>query len=93
MKQGTRRAREAPGVPRYFFNLHADPDTPDEEGRELAGPEAARECALEAARELVCADIKHGWLNLDHSIDVTDDQGAIVLTVTFREAFEVGKRS
>jgi uncharacterized protein YxjI len=78
-------------MPRYFFNLRGDEDVPDGEGTELADPIAAREFAFENAREIVCADIKRGWLHLDHAIDVVDDQGRELFTITFRDAFDVGK--
>ena len=76
-------------MPRYLFHLHSDPNAMDEEGRELPDVAAAREYAMEAARDMVCADIKQGWLNLDHSIEVVDDQGMPLFTITFREAFEI----
>lgn len=76
-------------MPRYRFHVRDDLHTDDAEGAELPDLESARETAMEAARELVCADIKNGWLNLDHSIEVTDDEGATLFTVTFREAFEI----
>ena len=79
-------------VPRYFFNLRSDPDATDDEGQDLVDLAAARLCAMEAAREMVCADIKHGLLNLNHAIDVTDDQGAALFTLTFREALDVGRQ-
>jgi hypothetical protein len=76
-------------MPRYFFHLHNDVDAPDEEGTELRDAGAARDFAIEAARDLVCADIHKGHLNLDHRIEVKDAEGAHVLTVTFREAFTI----
>ena len=78
-----------PLMPRYFFHIRNDVSTDDREGRELAGPEAARELALESARELVCADIKKGWLNLDHHIIVAGEDGQTLFSLTFREAFEL----
>jgi hypothetical protein len=59
------------------------------EGQECIDLAAARECALEAAREMVCADVKHGWLNLDHSIEVTDAQGMKLFAITYRDAFDI----
>jgi hypothetical protein len=79
-------------MPRYFFNLRNDPDAMDYEGRELLDLAAARACALEAAREMACADIRNGWLYLDHSIDVTDDQGTALFTLTFGESFDIKGR-
>jgi len=76
-------------MPRYYFHLRDGEHTEDEEGLDLPDIEAARNVALEAARDIVCADIKHGWLNLDYRIVVADEDGATVLTMTFREAFEI----
>lgn len=76
-------------MPRYFFNIRNDIHTDDEEGRDLPNLQAALETAIESARELVCADIKKGWLNLDHYIEVLDERRILALRVTFREAFEI----
>ena len=73
---------------RYYFNIRNDVDTDDAEGVELPDLDAAREHAMDGARDLVCADIKKGYLNLDHRIIVTDERGDEVLTLTFRQAFE-----
>ena len=50
---------------------------------------AAREQALESARELVCEAVHKGYLNLDHRIEIEDDQGERLLVLTFRDAFTV----
>ena len=76
-------------MPRYFFHLRNTIHSDDEEGQELPDAAAARDHALDCARELVCADIKRGWLNLDHHIVVADDSGASLFSLTFREAFEI----
>jgi len=78
-------------MPRYYFNLHDGAESNDPEGAEFADEDAAREYALECAREMVCADIKKGWLHLDHRIEVVGEDGRRVLTVTFRDAFEIKK--
>ena len=74
-------------MPRFYFHVFNDETTIDEEGQELADLEAARAVAVEAARGLVCESVKHGHLNLDHRIEITDEANARVMTVTFREAF------
>ena len=76
-------------MPRYFFNIFNDETKLDAEGRELPHIDAAREEALEAARALVCESVRKGHLNLDHHIEVKDETGQEVLSVTFREAFTV----
>ena len=76
-------------MPRYFFHIRNSKHVDDEEGRQLPDLDAAREFALEGARDLVCADIRKGWLNLDHFMEVADDTGAVLLRLTFREAFQI----
>lgn len=76
-------------MPRYFFHLRDGDQTDDEEGMDLPGVDAAREFAVDCARDIVSADIKQGWLDLEHSIDVVDEYGAHVLTMPFRDAFAV----
>lgn len=76
-------------MPRYFFHLQDGQETRDEEGVQLPDVAAARDVALENARSMVCEDVMNGQLNLDNRIEVTDEQGAILLTLTFREAFEI----
>ena len=76
-------------MPRFFFHLYNDILSEDQEGVELPDIEAARERAIEEARAMVCESVKKGHLNLDHRIGVTDETGADVLSITFREAFEV----
>ena len=76
-------------MPRFFFHVFNDDTTIDEEGAELIDLDAARERALNGARDLVCESVAKGHLNLDHRIEVTDEQNARLLTVTFREAFTI----
>ena len=79
-------------MPRYFFHIHNDEYVPDEEGQELADVAAARTCALEGARDLVCNSVKDGHLNLDHYLSVADETGRVLFNVTFREAFTIEGR-
>jgi len=74
-------------MPRYFFHVHNDEFVPDEEGQLFPDDSAARECALEGARDLVCMSVKNGHLNLDHYVAVADEGGQVLFHVTFREAF------
>jgi hypothetical protein len=74
---------------RFYFHVHDDIVTEDLEGAELPDLAAARETALEAARDLVCAAVMRGELNLDHRIEVAGEGGENLLTVTFRDAFTI----
>lgn len=76
-------------MPRFFFHLRNDVAADDEEGRELADVAAAHQHAIESAREMVCASVHEGHLNLDHYIFVTDEAGKEVTRVTFRDAFTI----
>lgn len=76
-------------MPRYYFHLRDDDFSADDEGCELPDTAAARDYALENARAIACHDVGEGGVNLDHRIEVVDEQGDAVLTVTFRDAFTI----
>ena len=72
---------------RYHFHLHECGDvTPDYEG--IAQPDmlSARDYAIKAAREIMCAEINKGHLCLACSIEVVNAGGQPVMSVPFREA-------
>jgi len=75
---------------RYYFHVQNHIAVEDEEGQELPDLAAVHHSALQSARDLVCESIhEHGDVNLDHYIRVTDNAGAEVCRVTFRDAFTV----
>lgn len=76
-------------MPHYFFHVHDDIVSTDADGVELADDTEARECALQGARDLMASQVKAGYLKLNHWIRVTDEEGAEVLRVTFREAVTI----
>ena len=76
-------------MPRYFFHLHNDLETRDEEGLELPDLAAARDVADHEARAMAAQSVANGQLDLNHSIEVTDESGATVLVVRFGEAVEI----
>lgn len=76
-------------MPTYFFHLHDDLIALDEEGVELPNVDAARERAITNARELACSEIRDGYLNLKHRIEVADERRKIVLTVYFRDVVDI----
>jgi hypothetical protein len=77
------------GMPRYYFHLHNDIETEDEEGRELDGLDSAREQAILGARDLMAEEVMRGMINLSHWIEVRDERNERVLAVLFRDALEV----
>lgn len=78
------------GVPRYFFHLHNDIDLEDHEGEDLPDIAAARERATRDAQEMAALSVaQHSRLTLHHRVDVADENGAIIVTVTFGDVVEV----
>src|SRR5476649_1851687 len=73
-------------MPRYFFNARiGDELIPDPEGEELRDPDRAWEIARAMIRELLkaaCAEVEL----LNATIEVTDDDGEIVMEFPFAEA-------
>ena len=76
-------------MPRYFFHVYDDVIAHDEEGAELPNLAAARLNALIGARDLISEQVRRGYVVLSHWIDVVDEQGQKVLTVTFRDAVDI----
>jgi hypothetical protein len=74
-------------MPRFYFHVYNDVIAIDEEGLELPDLEAAREQAMDSARELVCESIHKGHLNLDHRIEVDDEHHRRLMTISYRDAF------
>jgi hypothetical protein len=85
----SRPTREEQLVPRFHFNIYDDIIAEDEEGRELPNLAAARLEALRGARALIAEQVSHGYFVRSHWIDVVDEHGEKVLTVTFGEAVDI----
>ena len=76
-------------MPRYFFNVYDDVIAPDEEGVELPSEKSARLQSLIGARDIVAAQVKHGYFVRSHWIEVIDEQGELLFTQTFGDAVEI----
>jgi hypothetical protein len=76
-------------MPVFHFHVHNDIDAPDEEGIELSNLAVAHLRAIEGARELAAAAVRQGRLDLKHRIDVEDEDGNVLVGVTFKDAIEV----
>jgi hypothetical protein len=97
LQQGTVKIIEGPGcgppaevrfssMPRYFFNTRiGDELISDPDGEVLRDPDRAWEMARAMIRELFKTDGADGAL-LSATIEVTDDDGEIVLEFPFAEA-------
>ncbi len=76
-------------MPRYFFHVYGDIIAEDEEGAELPNLAAARLNALHGARGLIADQVRRGYFVRSHWIDVVDEQGEKVLTITFGDAVDI----
>ena len=76
-------------MPRFFFHLYDDMVARDDEGQELPDAEAARSAALVSAREMACAEVLAGRLNLGHRLEVEDESGTLLASVRFSEAVDI----
>ena len=73
---------------RYFFYIRHDGATiRDEEGDEFSSIEDARNSAIEAIRELAASRIKNGLIS-DQHMDVRDEAGDLMLSISFREVIK-----
>lgn len=73
-------------MPRYFFNTRiGDELISDPDGEVLRNPDRAWEMAREMIRELLKTESANGAL-MHAVIEVTDDDGEIVLEFPFTEA-------
>ena len=74
----------------FFFDLHECGNvTQDRDGAEAEDLEAAREIALTAARELMCAEISTGTLCLSCFIEIRDEKNRILDRVDFQKAVQI----
>ena len=76
-------------MPRFYFHLRNDIVTNDEEGAELPDLTSARRTAVETARGLAAESVRQGHLNLNHYIEIENEYGHVIATVTFREAVKI----
>ena len=70
-------------MPRYHFNLHDGKDLPDLEGVELANLLAARRSAVRISGDCLRDHAEEFWTGDEWKMDVTDEHGLILFTLTF----------
>ncbi|MET0376648.1 MAG: hypothetical protein ABW128_20640 [Rhizorhabdus sp.] len=76
-------------MPNYRFHVINDIDAPDDEGAEHPNLADAHLKAIDYARDLAAHSVRQGRLNLSHRIDVEDDGGNVLLSVSFGDAIEI----
>lgn len=76
-------------MPIFRFNVINDIDAPDEEGIYLDNLAVANLKAIDFARDLASASVRQGRLDLTHRIEVANEAGEVLLTVTFGDAIAV----
>jgi hypothetical protein len=76
-------------MPRFFFHIYDDAVVRDEEGIELADRRAAEQAAIAGARALICDQVMKGRIALGHRIEVEDQAGAQVATISFADAVHI----
>ena len=74
---------------RYFMHLMDDIDQVLDDEGVLMSEEAVVGAALLAARDCMAGDIRTGRLRLDQRIDVHDEGGELVHTLSFKDAVEI----
>lgn len=78
---------------RYYFHVHnGHGDTPDHEGVEVAEQALARTMAIDSIRSIVADEAREGLIDLTGHIQVVDQQGEVVFTTQFPEAFTLRLR-
>jgi hypothetical protein len=74
-------------VPRYYFHIRqGDTTIPDEEGIDCESLDAAREEALQGAREIMSDAVLSGGLGESRTFVIKDSNGDIVHELPFEAA-------
>jgi hypothetical protein len=75
------------GGVRYFMHISDGSNfVEDEEGSDLPGDEAARAAAIAAARDVMAGDLRDGRLDLTSFIEVENEAGELLFTISFADA-------
>lgn len=74
---------------RYFFHIRHNGETVmDEEGDEYPSLDDAKSSAIRSVRELVAARIKNGHMVSDKYMDVHDETGELLASISFHGVIE-----
>ena len=61
----------------------------DQEGTELPDDGAARQRAIDSARDIMAGDMRRGELDLSSFIEVEDENRKLLFTLSFRDAVAI----
>jgi hypothetical protein len=73
-------------MPRHFFRICDDFDSPDDLGKDLPDLVAAMDYAVAGARSLVAETVHEGDIVCHHRVDILDEAGAVLHAVRFDDA-------
>ena len=77
-------------MPLYFMHLRDGTDQLlDPEGKDFATLDELRTAVLFNARDVMAADIRNGVVDFRFRIDVEDEEGTLVYTLPFENAFTI----
>ena len=76
-------------MPLYFMHLHNSTDELLDPDGLILPEEAVAGAALTAARDCMAHDLRSGRIDLRYRIDVQNEEGEIVHTLHFADAFEL----
>jgi hypothetical protein len=77
-------------MPRYFFHLRNDIEADDDEGEEWPDAATARTRAIRYAQEMAALSVvSHGRIRMHHHVDVADESGGVLFSVTFGDAVKI----
>ena len=73
-----------------YFHLYDESDVFDLEGAEMADDDAAVAHGTAAVREIIADDVlRTGRIDLRHRVEITDEDGRPVRTVTFGDVLTI----
>ena len=75
-------------MPLFRFHIYNDVETIDNEGKDFPDLSAARLHAIKGARDLMCAGVKKGEINLSDWIEIEDENAEVTL-VSFQDALDI----
>jgi hypothetical protein len=77
-------------MPRFHLHLHnTHVEASDEEGHDLVDLAAAQAMALRGIRDFLGHEVMQGKLDLRGQVDIANDGGEILASVTFVEALKI----